>query len=341
MTTTATAQPTVHGFQTREEWLAHRTSSQRIGASDAAAALGESPWTSQLTLWARKTGAEPGPEETPNMRIGSYSESNAIGVFNILHESKGVNAEHPSNVLRVAGGLHIVESGIHPWMSASPDAFTYESDGAGGETLGILEIKCPGADKIHDWREGPPLEYLIQVYHQFIVLREALPTLSKIRLAAWFGGADLIVHEIDEPDEEMIEWILRDERRMWDRIQNKQAPPPDGSKSSIATLKQMVPEIAPATTVELPRALVERYFEARARRELYEKEEKALHGDVLAAMGANEEGHVDGAKCFTQRDTTYNYPAKAAYSDTRRVFSAVRNWRKIAEQHLGLSLTQE
>ena len=38
----------------REHWLEERR--KHIGASDAAAAIGASPWTSQLALYLEKTG---------------------------------------------------------------------------------------------------------------------------------------------------------------------------------------------------------------------------------------------------------------------------------------------
>ena len=44
----------VRSYQTRPEWLRERR--HGIGASDAAALYGESPWQSPMSLWAEKRG---------------------------------------------------------------------------------------------------------------------------------------------------------------------------------------------------------------------------------------------------------------------------------------------
>ena len=48
----------------REEWLAVRK--RGIGSSDAAAAVGLSPYKSQLELWLEKTGRDAGMKHSPS-----------------------------------------------------------------------------------------------------------------------------------------------------------------------------------------------------------------------------------------------------------------------------------
>lgn len=320
----ATASSLVRTFATREEWLAYRTASKRIGASECAAALGESTWMDPLKLWGIKTGKILPEPETARMRIGSASESAALEVFNILHETTGISAQSAAQFW--SAHAVICESEAHPWMAASPDAITYEPT----DVLGLLEIKCPGADKIHAWRDEPPLEYVLQLYHQFIVCREAHPHLSKLRLAAWFGGSDLVEHDVPLPDADTIDWIVRTEQRLHERILSGDPPPPDGSKSSTDALRSIYGSPKPATQVEIPETMARRYFAARVERERWEKAENEAAADVMAALADNEEATLNGTKLFQWKDVTYRYQPKPAYEQTRRVFQPARNWKKLA-----------
>lgn len=47
-------------FPDRTQWLEGR--SRGIGGSEAAAAIGRSPWKTALTLWKEKTGAQAAPD---------------------------------------------------------------------------------------------------------------------------------------------------------------------------------------------------------------------------------------------------------------------------------------
>lgn len=334
-TQAATAPPLVRTFASREEWLAYRSESKRIGASECAAALGESPWCSALELWGRKAGKVQEQPETARMRIGQLAEDAALQVFNLLHESTGLRAVRPWEFLGLPPGTQVMlESAAHPWMASTPDAFTIEGD----NVIGRLEIKCPGSEKIREWREEPPAEYVLQDYHGFIVDREAVPEMEKIRLAAWFGGSDLIEHDVPLPDADTEAWIINGLRRFHERVLSGEAPPPDGSKSSTDALRSIYGASKPATQVEIPDTLARRYFEARAQRERFERAENEAAGDVMAALADNEEATCNGVKLFQWKDTTYNYVAKPAFSQTRRVFQPARNWKKIAPSMFGVEI---
>ena len=47
---------TVHEYKSRDEWVKGRQELHGIGGSDASAALGMSPWKTNLELWQEKTG---------------------------------------------------------------------------------------------------------------------------------------------------------------------------------------------------------------------------------------------------------------------------------------------
>src|SRR5258707_6935375 len=109
-----------------KQWYAWR--SKGLGASDAPAILGASPWTSRFELWAYRTGLLPKPEfnafALKAVERGNQLEPLACEVYEKmtgLSVQKNVNCEHDQ----------------YPFIRASLDGYI-ESNNT------ILEIKCPG-----------------------------------------------------------------------------------------------------------------------------------------------------------------------------------------------------
>lgn len=122
------------------EWLAFRRF--KIGASDAAAVLGISPWKTPLQLWEEKIN---GTETAQNaaMTRGKNLEETARVFFNKLLKANF----HPI----------VAQHDEHDWMIASLDGFDPGLNA-------LVEIKCPS--KIG---EEIPAHYYAQMQHQFAV----------------------------------------------------------------------------------------------------------------------------------------------------------------------------
>jgi putative phage-type endonuclease len=183
-------------IQGSPEWLAYRLS--RRNASETAAVMGVSPWTTPFQLWLLKTGRSI-TKVTSAMQHGTDTEPAARAAYEA----------HTGFVMQPL----VLE---HNGYSASLDGITFDHDL-------ILEIKCPVRGSRSDlWQDvaggSVPEHYAIQVQHQLMV-----SDAPKCHL--WvFDGQRGLLHEISR-DEAVMERI----RTGWEAFQvflDTDAPPP-------------------------------------------------------------------------------------------------------------------
>ena len=105
-------------FPDRPQWLAGR--GRGIGGSEAAAAIGRSPWKTALTLWKEKTGAQAAPDLGGNeaVELGRRMEP-AIRDFFM--------AQYPGYELYY-GAYDILYQSDRPWLFATLDGELTETD---------------------------------------------------------------------------------------------------------------------------------------------------------------------------------------------------------------------
>lgn len=177
--------------QRSPEWLDWRQGG--IGASEAAAVIGQSPWETPQELWERKMGLRSGPKMNAAMQRGVDFEDEARAFFEdrIGEEFTPMCGQHDD-----AG-----------FIRASFDGLTM------GFTTG-LEIKVPGMKTHQMVLAGKvPSYYQIQVQHQLLVAELDF---------LWFGsyvpetksGHYLKVYR----DEEMIAEIWESEHEFWQHV---------------------------------------------------------------------------------------------------------------------------
>ena len=151
---------TINIEQNGNDWLVWRSSG--LGASDAPAILGISPWTTPLELWKEKRTALVGnkarertnkhrvPRETPAMARGKRLEPEARELLEAL---TGIQAQ----------ALCAVHDDLE-WLKASLDGYDPALDL-------ILEIKCPNSGAHSKALSGSiPEYYWPQVVHQALVV---------------------------------------------------------------------------------------------------------------------------------------------------------------------------
>ena len=139
----------------RERWLQLRRSG--IGASEIASALGESPWLSATELYAIKIGAsegDPSLDEAEHVYWGNQLEASIIDGYK----------QRTGRPVRRAAVL--LRSAEHPWALCTLDG---ETGDVGSEPAWPLEIKNIGMHKAHEWEEGPPRHYFLQLQQQLLV----------------------------------------------------------------------------------------------------------------------------------------------------------------------------
>lgn len=122
-----------------------------LGGSDISAALGISPWKTQLQLWAEKVGRVEQGEPSEAMEWGSRLEAPILSKFEQNHRK-----------FKVSHGSGTVRSHEHQFLLASPDGFIVDRDGKSG----ILEVKTSSDSPWDDI----PAHYELQARHYCYVL---------------------------------------------------------------------------------------------------------------------------------------------------------------------------
>lgn len=149
---------------THEEWLKARLSG--IGASEAAAVIGRSPWLDNVELWRRKTGRKAAPDISCNeaVKYGHDAEGLIRGLFALDYADQ--------YEVSYGGAFDMVSNPEHPFIFATLDGRLMEKETG---RRGVLEIKTTNIvrsmQKEKWWGpDGPciPDQYYIQVCHQLI-----------------------------------------------------------------------------------------------------------------------------------------------------------------------------
>ena len=193
----------------REEWLALRQ--QGVGGSDAAAALGLSPYKTNFALYEEKVGLRE-PDD--------LSENEAVQWGNFLEEPIAQEfARRTGRKVRRMNAL--LRHPQYPWMLANLDReIVAEGDGKPE----ILEVKTAGlwASRSEQWGESGsdriPEPYLVQVQHYLAVAGR-----ERAHVAALIGGQELRLYVVDR-NEELISFLIEGERAFWHAVETKTAP---------------------------------------------------------------------------------------------------------------------
>ncbi len=267
----------------KEKWLAERRTC--IGASDAAAVLGVSPWKSPYALWAEKVYSIDVVEETQRMKWGTALEPLIAKEFECWAEG---NIDWRIAVID-PGSHEIVRHPECDFIGATLDRVVYcehstEEHGI-GTPIGVLEIKTTDGRNADEWADGnAPLHCQIQVQHQLAVTGYDMGW-----LAVLIGGNDFRVVECPRNDK-FIAMLIEKEIEFWRLVESKTPPEVDGSDSTAAAIRALHPEDS-GETIELDSA--EWYGELAHLEELKEKVKEyradidAIENRLKAAIGAH------------------------------------------------------
>ena len=204
---------------TREQWLDIRQLG--IGSSDAAVAVGLSPYKSQLTLWLEKT-ARKAPEDISLKEAVLWGVELEPVLAQVYAKRTGYKVRRVNAVL---------QHPEHTFMLANLDREVVgHPDGPG-----ILEIKTASYHSAPQWEEGVPVAYQCQVLHQLAVTGHAWA-----EVAVLIGGQDFRIYRI-ERDEEKIRDLTEREAQFWQMVALDQQPAPDGSDDAGTALAWLFP----------------------------------------------------------------------------------------------------
>lgn len=176
-----------------------------IGASEAAAVVGLSPWRTPLDVYLDKIGTAVAEEPHDSESMYWGRELEAVILRRYIRDS-GRDIDIVQKTVR---------SAAHPFMVATPD-------GVGADRL--VEIKTAGIRQAREWGEpgtdAVPMQYLIQVTHQMIVTGHQLAD-----LAVLIGGNDYRVYSVVR-DEELAGMLIEREHAFWQTVEARIPPEP-------------------------------------------------------------------------------------------------------------------
>lgn len=207
-----------------EKWLEERKGG--IGASEAAAIMGVSPWQTNLDLWREKVGRKP-PKNFGNERIdfGNSAEEHMRRMFALDFPEYAVYY-HPYKL--------VANRPTEPWLFATLDGELWHRE---HHTSAVLEIKTVLITKGMQWAEwngGIKDTYYYQVLHQllatgypFAVLKARLDS-TKPGCGEFESKTSAIRHyriSVRDPGvaSDMLA-LLKAEREFWKCVQEKKQP---------------------------------------------------------------------------------------------------------------------
>lgn len=200
----------------REEWLIKRQEIG-IGASEAAAVVGLSPWTTTTQLWQIKTGMKQATDLSgkPEVERGKKLEAALRGLF---------AAEHPELLVDYRE-FDILYQSERPWLFATLDGELFKEDG----TKGILEIKTSAPNGKEGWKKwsggNVPDYYYIQLLHQLLATGYDFSRLYGY-LECRNGDKILREYSLERPEvKDDMAWLLEREEAFMQSVRNRTLPP--------------------------------------------------------------------------------------------------------------------
>jgi putative phage-type endonuclease len=194
---------TIRPLEDKAGWLALRL--RGIGASEAAAVMGESPHESARGVWLRKVGMGEPVEMSERIRWGLRLEPAIIDEF---QERTG------RRVVDRQVFLHELDPPEGPPLLATLDGILED---------GIpLEVKCTDAwntKAIGNEDDELPPHFVLQAQQQAY-----LAGAPRVQFAILIGGNRLVLRTV-ERDDEMISYMLERMAEFWGYVERREPPP--------------------------------------------------------------------------------------------------------------------
>lgn len=208
----------------REQWLKERKAG--IGASDAAAVVGVSPFKSNTELWEEKTGRRHPKDisNEPYVKYGTEAEKYIRELFALDHPQYKVGYHE----------FKMIRHPAYPYIFATLDGELTDEQGR----RGILEIKTTEIMNSAQWSqwgswsqgkytERIPDGYYVQVLHQLLATGWDFADLNA-QIKYTSHGKTLKrteTYRIERSEvQQDIDWLLKQEIKFWEHVQKDTAP---------------------------------------------------------------------------------------------------------------------
>ena len=202
-------------FENEEDWLNGRVDIPGIGASEASAVVGISPWMSTDELWRIKTGQKKPKSLNWNeyIQYGTQAEEHVRKLFLLKHEEYALTYRP----------YDFVYQEERPWLRCTLDGELETDDG----DKGILEVKTHfvrGKSDLAQWNNRIPDHYLIQILHQFLATEFTFAYLTAELIFQDFSSQLRTYYFLSRDYEEDKEWLLSEEENFWESVQTCNSP---------------------------------------------------------------------------------------------------------------------
>jgi putative phage-type endonuclease len=298
-------------FADREAWLAARQSG--IGGSEVAIILGASKWGTPYSLWARKTGIDPGDDNDNDvLEFGRLVEPLIADKY----------AQKTQRSL-IDLGLAIRRHPTAPHLFVSHDrliAPVHEHDGPG-----VLSIKSlnPYIDE-DEWGDAEaPVKYEIQLQAEL-----AASGFSWGSFAFLQWGKPLRWFDRDRNDA-FITMMEAECAEFWRRVVEGDPPPIDGEEHTSEAIKRIYGETVESKVVTLPPESVEWSTALESVDEqlkALEKEKQALRNKLKVAIGDAEIGVMPNGQRWRYR--TQHTASHSVSASTSRPLTRIKDSKK-------------
>lgn len=259
---------TVEVLDGEKAWLKARTGG--VGGSEASALWGVSIYDSPYSLYMKKTGEAPEPdqEETEWTELGHVLEDPIAQLY----------AKRTGHVVHDPGRTTILRSKAHPFMTVSLDRVIEAQQKA----LGVLEVKNRNAWSARDWDAvGAPLDVQLQTQHAMAVTGYRWGDIAVLH-----GGNRFRFIGVDF-DEELVVMHVQKCLTFWEAMQAGKPPEIDAHPATTDAIKRRF-SVDAGTTIELGVEAIEWHAVQSLRQKQIdelEKERSLARNQLRAAMG--------------------------------------------------------
>jgi putative phage-type endonuclease len=292
----------------RAEWRGLRQVS--LGASEAAAVLGISPWKSSLELYHEKKGTAPPNESESFARdLGLLLED---PIAQLYRQRTGRVVVRPD-----PGQFVLCQHKVYPWMVATLDGVQVytadEADASLRNRAGVLEIKTAAITKLGLWQHEAPIDYQVQVQHQLAVTGCDVGS-----IVALVGGVALRYSDVKR-DPDFIALLEAALAEWWRRFELNDPPPAEGTEATKAFLKRLYAREEPRSVALPAEALTwdADLVQAKAELKKWEAAKTAAEVQFLSALGEANQGVLPDGTVYSLK--TQSRKAYVAQASTFRV----------------------
>jgi putative phage-type endonuclease len=292
----------VEEYRTEREWLAVRRTA--LGASEAAAVLGVSPYKGPMSLFAEK------------LELGEPEARTEAQEWGLVMEPKMAEryVRDTGHVLRDPGRYTLRRSGAVPWMVATLDREIVQADGQ--SVPAVLEMKLRSYVKPGAWEDEPPVDVLVQVQHQLAVTGWAWAAVTVLIGYHTFRRFVVPRHEA------FIAKLIPAEAAFMERLRTKTPPPADGTEATRAVLRALYPRETPGLVVDLPAEAMawdQDLLDAKAELARWGEIKHAAENKLRAALADAETGVLPNGAIYT-----YTAAERAGYTVAPTVVRTLR-----------------